>query len=93
MIRSAGRKSAYAEAVEQHYERIHALLYRLARDADLAEDLTQDTFANAWRSIDQFQGRSSLGTWLHRIALNTYHDHARRNRVLVEPLDDEESVS
>lgn len=78
--------------MEQHYERIYALLCRLSRDAELAADLTQDTFANAWRSIDQFQGRSSLGTWLHSIALNTYRDHTRRNRVSVEPLE-EESVS
>lgn len=93
MIQSAGRKSAYVEAVEQHYERIYALLCRLTRDAELAADLTQDTFASAWRSIDQFQGRSSLGTWLHRIALNTYRDHLRRNHMEVESLQDEESVS
>lgn len=93
MIWSAGRKSAYVEAVEQHYERIYALLFRLSRDAELAADLTQDTFANAWRSIDQFQGRSSLGTWLHRIAMNAYRDHVRRNRVAMEPLEDREQIS
>lgn len=93
MIRSAGRKSAYVEAVEQHYERIYALLHRFSHDAELAADLTQDTFANAWRSIDQFQGRSSLGTWLYRIALNTYRSYARRTRLESELPEDDESVS
>lgn len=93
MIRSTVPKSAYVEAVEQHYERIYALLYRLARDTVLAEDLTQDTFAKAWRSMDRFEGRSSLGTWLYKIALNTYRDHLRRNRVPIDSLEDEDSLS
>lgn len=87
------RKPGYVEAVERNYERIYALLCRLCRDTELAADLTQDTFANAWRSINGFEGRSSFGTWLHRIAVNTYRDYARRNRVEVEQLEDEDTLS
>lgn len=35
-----------------------------------AEDLTQDTFVSAWRSLPGYEGRSSFSTWLHRIAVN-----------------------
>ncbi len=42
----------------------------MTRDTALAEDCTQETFINAWRALDRFETRSSLGTWLHRIAVN-----------------------
>jgi RNA polymerase sigma-70 factor, ECF subfamily len=90
---TAGQASAYTQAVERYYERIYAFLYRLAQDVALAEDLTQDTFAAAWRSLHLFEGRAEFSTWLHKIALNTYRDHTRRDHVLVEPLEDDESVS
>lgn len=86
---AAGQASVYRQAVEDHYERIYALLYRLARDVTLAEDLTQDTFAAAWRSLETFEGRSSFGTWLRRIALNIYRGHQRRNQPETVPFDDE----
>lgn len=92
-MRSTARKSEYVGAVERHYERIYAFLYRLAQNESLAQDLTQDTFAAAWGSMDQFEGRSSLGTWLHKIALNIYRDHTRRSRGPVDSLEDWDSVS
>jgi RNA polymerase sigma-70 factor (ECF subfamily) len=90
---TTGQANAYTQAVEQHYERIYAFLYRLAQDVHMAEDLTQDTFAMAWRSLDQFQGRSSLSTWLHKIALNVYRGHMRRNHLPVDSTDDVAEVS
>lgn len=89
----SGQKSAYVQAVEQHYERIYAFLYRLAQNTSLAEDLTQDTFAAAWRSLDKFEGRSSVGTWLHKIALNVYREHVRRDHPMLWSIDDDETVS
>ena len=50
----------------------------LTANADLAEDLTQETFASAWINIDSYKGRSSLGTWLHKIAYNKFIDSRRR---------------
>lgn len=38
---------------------------------DLAQDLTQETFINIWRSLDKFQGASSYKTWIYRITVNT----------------------
>jgi len=86
---TAGQKSAYIQAVEQHYKRLYAFLYRLARDETLAEDLTQETFAAAWRSLDQFDGRASFATWLHKIALNVYRQYRRGDHLNFVPLDEE----
>jgi RNA polymerase sigma-70 factor (ECF subfamily) len=86
---TTGQTRAYIQAVEQHYERIYAFLYRLAQHTALAEDLTQDTFAAAWRSLDRFEGRASFATWLHKIALNTYREYRRRDRLTADPIDEE----
>lgn len=42
----------------------------MLRSPDAAEDCTQQTFINAWRSLPAFEQRSTFGTWLHRIAVN-----------------------
>jgi len=50
----------------------------LTRDTNLAEELTQETFASAWANIDRFKGQASIGTWLHRIAYRKFIDSTRR---------------
>jgi RNA polymerase sigma-70 factor (ECF subfamily) len=54
----------------------------------MAEDCTQETFINAWRALDRFQTRSSLATWLHRIAVNV----ALGKRRKASPVSDTEQV-
>jgi len=58
-----------------------AYCYRMVGSADDAEDLAQETFLRAWRSYGTFEGRSSLRTWLYRIATNVcLNDIERRSR-------------
>jgi RNA polymerase sigma-70 factor (ECF subfamily) len=83
-----GDRAAAAKLIELHYERIYAFLRRLAaNDADAA-DLTQRTFSRAWEALPGFAGRSSVSSWLHRIAYNAYVDW-RRNDRHTEPRPDE----
>jgi RNA polymerase sigma-70 factor (ECF subfamily) len=76
----AGRPEACAELIRAHYQAVYRWLAHLTRDVHLAEDLTQETFAAAWEKIASFQGRSSLATWLHRIAYAKFIDARRAGR-------------
>jgi RNA polymerase sigma-70 factor, ECF subfamily len=76
----AGRPEACAEVVRAHYPAVYRLLVHLTRDVHLAEDLTQETFAAAWEKIAGFAGRSSVATWLHRIAYTKFIDARRADR-------------
>ena len=52
----------------------------MTRDVHRAEDLTQETFTTAWERIATFEGRSTLATWLHRIAYTKFIDGQRTER-------------
>lgn len=66
----AGDVRAFERLYREHAGRVHGLCLRMTRDAAIAEDCTQETFINAWKALDRFETRSSLATWLHRIAVN-----------------------
>jgi RNA polymerase sigma-70 factor, ECF subfamily len=66
----AGDTRAFERLYREHAGRVYGLCLRMTRDVQLAEDCTQDTFINAWRALAKFETRSSLSTWLHRIAVN-----------------------
>ena len=76
----AGRSEAFAELVRGHYQAVYRFLVHMVRDVHRAEDLTQETFATAWERIATFQGRSTLATWLHRIAYTKFVDGQRSDR-------------
>lgn len=81
----AGDAAACTACVEEHSDGLYRLAFRLLRDEAAAEDVVQETFLNAWRSLEQFDGRSRLGTWLFRIAYNNALMRLR-SRKPVEPL-------
>src|SRR5579872_4153336 len=66
----AGDVRAFERLYREHVGRIYGLCLRMTRDPAMAEDCTQETFINAWRALAQFETRSALSTWLHRIAVN-----------------------
>jgi RNA polymerase sigma-70 factor, ECF subfamily len=65
-----GDTGAFEELYRQHVGRVYGLCLRMTGHPESAEDMTQDTFVNAWRSLPGYEGRSSFSTWLHRIAVN-----------------------
>jgi len=66
----AGDSRAFERLYREHVGRVYGLCLRMTREPALAEDCTQETFINAWRALAQFETRSALSTWLHRIAVN-----------------------
>lgn len=78
----AGDKTACAQCVEAHAPGLYRLAYRLMGDEAEAEDVVQETFLNAFKSIDAFEWRSGLKTWLYRIATNAAFMRLRRKTPL-----------
>jgi RNA polymerase sigma-70 factor (ECF subfamily) len=86
----AGDARAFERLYREHSGRVYGLCLRMTRDAAMAEDCTQETFINAWRSLGRFETRSSLATWLHRIAVNVALGKRRRVRPETDPLPEDE---
>jgi RNA polymerase sigma-70 factor (ECF subfamily) len=84
---AAGDRRAAEVLVERTYSQVYAALVRLTGDGDLAGDLTQETYRKAWQALSRFDRRSQFGTWLYRIAYNTFLNHVRRPQLL-SPLDE-----
>ncbi len=66
----AGDRDAFAEIVRSHQRRIYAVAMRMTRRHEVADDITQDTFVRAYRSLSRFELGRPLQPWLTRIAVN-----------------------
>ena len=66
-----GDQRAFEMLVVKYQRRIERLIARMVRDADLVEDIAQETFIRAYRALPAFRGESAFYTWLYRIAVNT----------------------
>ena len=75
-----GDLNAFRRLIDIHQERVYGLAVRMTRNHHDAEDITQETFILAYRKLNGFKGKSSLGTWLHRIAVNLCLSRARKRR-------------
>ncbi|QPC47877.1 sigma-70 family RNA polymerase sigma factor [Mangrovibacillus cuniculi] len=82
--------------MDEHGQAILNLAYSYVKDVEIAKDLTQEIFIKTYQRIDQFQQKSSLKTWLWRIAINHCKDYVRswnyRNVITTED-NLEESLS
>jgi RNA polymerase sigma-70 factor, ECF subfamily len=74
----AGDRLAFEELVRRHADRLYAVVLRFVADAGEAEEVTQEAFLRAWRSIDRFEFRSRFFTWLYRIGINEAKRRAAR---------------
>ena len=77
-MRLHDRRGEFETIYREHHRRVYALALRFARDPDGAEEIVQDAFVRAWRSLPSFNGDSRLSTWLHSVAVNAALDRVRR---------------
>ena len=73
-----GSEAAFRDLVEVHRSELHGHCYRMLGSVHDAEDAVQDAVLRAWRALPRFEGRSSVRTWLFKIATNTAIDTATR---------------
>jgi RNA polymerase sigma-70 factor (ECF subfamily) len=83
----ATAQSATADALEQHRRELTGYCYRMLGSAFDAEDAVQETMLRAWRSLDRFEGRAALKSWLYRIATNVCFDSLSGRERRARPLD------
>jgi RNA polymerase sigma-70 factor (ECF subfamily) len=83
-----GDSDAFGELVWRYRDTVYTLAVRLV-GPDLAPDVAQEALIRAWRAMPRFRGEAALGTWLHRITVNTaWTLRKRASRHQAQPLED-----
>jgi len=82
IVKSAanGDLGSFEQIVLLYQDKVYSLSLRLTGSAQDAEDLAQEVFVRAYRHITAFRGDSDFGTWLHRIAVNTWLNQKRKGQ-------------
>jgi RNA polymerase sigma-70 factor (ECF subfamily) len=75
---AAGDRMAFRELVLENSHAMFRLAWRMTCDEAAAEDIVQEAFIKAWRSIGDFRMDASFRSWLHRITVNTAMDYLRK---------------
>lgn len=89
----AGDLMAFEELVARHRDKIYSRAFSMVRNEDEALELSQEAWIKGWQRLSQFQGNSSLATWMTRIVINLCLDHLRKRQreraESIEQLDEE----
>ena len=85
----AGNQSAYADLVKRHQRFVFTLAMRFTKSREDAEEVAQDCFIKAYRSLTSFGQQSKFSTWLYSIVYTTAMTHLRKKRVDTSSIDDE----
>jgi len=75
-----GRMESFAELARRYQKRIYHTVYGFVKNSLDADDLTQETFMVAFKSLNGFRGRSSFFTWVYRIAINRTLNFLKKHR-------------
>ena len=85
----AGNQSAYADLVKRHQRFVFTLAVRFTKTREDAEEVAQDCFIKAYRSLHSFGGNSKFTTWLYSIVYTTAMTFLRKKRLDTSSIDDE----
>ena len=84
----AGNITVFSYIVDRHKDKAYNLAFRICGNREEAEELAQDSFFKAYRSLGSFKMKSSFATWLYRIVYNTTVSHVRIKKKGVLSLED-----
>jgi RNA polymerase sigma factor (sigma-70 family) len=84
----AGKTNAYSYIVDHHKDKMFNLAYRICGNREEAEEIAQDSFLKAFRSLNNFKMKSSFATWLYRIIYNTAISHIRTRKEALYSLEE-----
>jgi RNA polymerase sigma-70 factor (ECF subfamily) len=87
----AGDQSAYADLVKRHQRFVFTLAMRFTKTREDAEEIAQDCFIKAYRSLSSFQGQAKFSTWLYSIVYTTAMTFLRKKKVDTDSIDDEQT--
>jgi RNA polymerase sigma factor (sigma-70 family) len=85
----AGDQSAYVDLVKRHQRFVFTLALRFAKSREDAEEIAQDCFIKAYRSLSSFQKQSKFSTWLYTIVYTTAMTTLRKKRIATDSIDDQ----
>ena len=77
-----GRQKIFPMIVDQYSKALYWKIRSIVLSHDDSDDVLQNTFLKAWKSLDSFQGKSKFSTWLYRIAINEALDFLRHKKTL-----------
>src|SRR3982750_4379866 len=84
-----GNQSAYADLVKRHQRYVFTLSLRFSKSREDAEEIAQDCFVKAYRSLASFQQQSKFSTWLYSIVYTTAMTTLRKKRIETSSIDDD----
>ena len=76
----AGQREAFDELVVRHQKQIYLTAYRMIGNAEIAEDIAQETFIRAFKGLRSFRHKSNFTTWLYRITMNLCYTELKRRK-------------
>src|SRR5882757_5694269 len=89
----AGNQAAYADLMKRHQRFVFTLAMRFSKNREDAEEIAQDCFVKAYKSLASFQRQSKFSTWLYSIVYTTAMTFLRKRRVDTDSIDDENTYT
>jgi len=87
-----GNQQAYETLVGRYQDYVFTVVLRILKKREVAEEVAQDVFVKAYRTLRSFKGNSKFSTWLYTIAYRSAIDEARKKKYPIDTLDGENSA-
>jgi RNA polymerase sigma-70 factor (ECF subfamily) len=87
ILAQQGREAAFRELIRRYERPVFSLIFRMVRDRETAEDLSQETFIKVLNHVDKYRPEFKLSSWLFKIANNVAIDHMRKRQLETVSMD------